>query len=517
MPAVRLAMSRVKEILRLRFELKLNHRDIALACGISPSTVGACLSRCARENLRWPLPEGLTDSELEGRVYRLEPCKEPERPVPDFAYVRKELARRDAHVSLNCLWEEYRKTHANGYEYSWFCREYKAWNSTVEPVMRQVHRAGEKIFVDYAGDTLSVVNPDTGEVLQAQIFIGVLGASNFAFAEATWSQELPNWIGSHIRMFEFFGGVSELLVPDNLRSGVSKACFFDPEINPTYAALARHYGVGVLPTRSRKPKDKAKVENAVLVVERWILAKLRDVTFYSLDDLNEAIDRLLTELNERPFQKLEGNRRQAFLDLDKPALKPLPAQQFELAIYKTAKVHIDYHIQVEGCFYSVPYQNVRRRVEVRLTQQIVEVLYDSRRIAVHKRAYKKGYVSTNPDHMPSHHREVHSWSPDLMVQRATRVGPNTLVAVRAIIDSKEHPEQAVRSCLGVLGLAGKHGSKRLEQACALAVERKVFAPGSIKSILKRNLQTTKKADTAPPASHENLRGQNHFAKAAASC
>lgn len=517
MPAARLPMSRVKEVLRLRFGLHLNHREIAVACGVSPSTVGACLSRCARENLRWPLPEGLTDSELEKRVYRVKPCKEPERPLPDFAYVRKELARRDAHVSLNTLWDEYRKGNANGYEYSWFCREYKAWKNTVEPVMRQVHRAGEKIFVDYAGDTISVVHPDTGEVVQAQVFVGVLGASNYTFAEATWSQELPNWIGSHVRMFEFFGGVSELLVPDNLRSGVTKACFYDPEINPTYAALARHYGVAVLPTRSRKPQDKAKVENAVLVAERWILAKLRDVTFYSLDDLNEAIDRLLTELNERPFQKLEGNRRQAFLELDKPALKALPAQQFELAVYKMAKVHIDYHIQVDGCFYSVPYQNIGRRVEVRLTREIVEVLYDCQRIAVHRRSYKKGNVSTNPDHMPSHHREVRSWSPDLMVQRATRVGPNTVVAIKAIIESKEHPEQAVRSCLGILGLANKHGNKRLEQACALAVERQVFAPGSIKSILKRNLRTVAKPIAAPPADHENLRGQTYFAEAAASC
>lgn len=518
MPAARLPMKKIREILRLRFALGRTHRDIAVSCGLSSSTVGECLARCKREGISWPLPEELTDSELEHRVYRLEPCKDDVRPLPDWRYVHTELRRRDAHVSKFCLWEEYRKAHENGYEYSWFCREYRRWMATIEPVMRKQHRGGYATYVDYAGDTVKVVDAETGEIRQAQVFIGVLGASNYTYAEAAWSQDLASWVGAHIRMFEFFGGTTEVVVPDNLLSGVKKADFYDPVINPTYQKLAEHYNIAVLPTRKRKPRDKAKVENAVLVVERWILAKLRNVTFYSLDQLNEAIDVLLEELNNRPFQKLPGCRREAFEELDRPKLASLPARRFEMAEWKRATVHIDYHIQVAGNFYSVPYQLVRQPVEVRLTASVVEVLHDGKRVALHRRSWKQGHTFTLPEHMPEHHREVTGWTPAVMAHRAKRVGPSTERLVTAILDSRQHPETGVRSCLGVLGLARKHGNERLELACKRAVEVGALNSGFVKQLLKNGLESAAKvAQPTTVIEHENIRGEEHYREVARAC
>lgn len=510
-------MKKIREILRLRFGLKQSHRDIGASCGLSPSTVGECLARCKRENLGWPLSEELSDSELEARVYRVEPCKEEARPIPDWDYVHAELRRRDAHVSKFCVWDEYRKAHPDGYEYSWFCQQYAAWTSTIEPVMRQQHRAGRATFVDYAGDTLKVVDLEADEVKTAQVFLGVLGASNYTYAEATWTQQLSCWVGSHVRMFTFFGGTTELLIPDNLLSGVKKADFYDPDINPTYAKLAEHYGVAVLPARKRKPKDKAKVESAVLHAERTILAKLRNRVFYSLDEVNEAIAELLEELNQRPFQKLPGCRRTAFEQLDSPALRPLPARPFEVCEWKWATVHIDYHVQVTGCFYSVPHRLVRERVEVRLTESVVEIIHDNHRVACHRRSWEPGYVTTLAEHMPSNHKEVASWSPDVMRQRALRVGPWTSTFVGRILDSKEHPEVAVRSCLGVLGLARKHSNTRLELACQRAVEVGALHYGFLKQFLKSELDRGQKPAESPPVEHENLRGAEHYEKVAQAC
>jgi len=511
-------MKKIREMLRLKFDLHASHRDIASACNISPSTVGEALARCRLRGVTWPLPDGLTDDELERQVYRMEPCKDPERPIPDWEWVHREQRRRDAHVSLFLLWEEYRGAHAAGYEYSWFCHQYAEWESRIEPVMKQVHKAGYATFVDYCGDKIAVDDRVTGEVRMAEIFVGALGASNYTFCEASWSQDSASWLASHTRMFKFFEGVTEIVVPDCLKSGVTKACFYEPELNPAYREFAKHYQIAVIPARKRHPKDKATVENAVLVVERFILAKLRNRRFYSLDELNEAIYLLLLELNQRPFQKLPGCREQAYLELDKPKLRSLPNAPFEMGEWKRATVNIDYHIQVDFHYYSVPYALVRRSVEIRVTNTVVEVLFGGQRVVCHKRSFIRGGMTTLAEHMPPNHREVARWSPEVVRRRAARNGPFTEALVLGIMERREHPEQGVRAGLGILSLCVKCGPERVESACQKAVEFKAFSYGSVKNILARGLD--KGPSPLPPKPsvvHANIRGAEHYREVAAAC
>ena len=517
MPAARLTMKKIREILRLRFELGRTQREIAKSCNLSTSTVGGCLARCKREELSWPLPEEMSDSELERRVYRIDPCTESQRAVPDWQSVHNELRRRDCHVSLFLLWEEYHKVHPDAYEYSWFCRQYRMWDATIEPIMRKQHRGGYATFVDYAGDTVSVIQ--TGEVRRAQVFVAVLGASNYTFCEASWHQDLACWTQSHVRMFEFFGGVTEILVPDNLASGVKEACFFEPDLNPTYRELAKHYQVAVVPARVRKPKDKAKVETAVLIAERWIIARLRNRVFYSLDDVNVAIAELLVELNQKPFQKLPGCRESAYRELDLPKLRPLPVSPYEMVVWKKATVHLDYHVQIEGCTYSVPHKLVRESVEARLTSNIVEIFHDGHRVACHERSHIPGRTITCEEHMPAHHREVARWSPEVMRSRARRVGIAAETLAVQIMASKEHPEQGIRACLGLMKLGDKYGVELLETACKLAVERQAFQYRSVKNLLERHSKgeslTPKQAVAV--IEHENIRGESYYSELASQC
>jgi transposase len=370
-------MRKIEEILRLKYEARLSHRAIAQSCSVSPSTVSEYITHAKAAGLSWPLPEEINNEKLNELLF-------PQRgsasghniPQPDWAEVHKELRRKS--VTLSLLWVEYRQEHPGGYGYSQFCYHYRMWAKQLKPMMRQKHKAGEKLFVDYAGQMVPVVDPQTGEIRQAQIFVATLGASNYTYSEAHWSQDLPNWIGAHVRTLAFLGGVPEVLVPDNLKAGVKSPHLYEPDLNPTYLDFAQHYGVAVVPARVRKPKDKSKVEVGVQVVERWILAPLRDRTFFSLAELNQAMwellvellrDRtffslaelnqamweLLVELNERPMRHLGQSRLQLFESLDKPALAPLPAQPYEFARWKKARVHIDYHVSFEKHYYSVPY------------------------------------------------------------------------------------------------------------------------------------------------------------------
>jgi transposase len=352
--------------------------------------------------------------------------------------------------------------------------------------MRQVHKAGEKLFIDYCGPTVPVVDGSTGEIHQAQVFVAVLGASNYTYAEATWSQNLPDWIASHQRAFRFFGGVSELLVPDNLRSAVTKACRYVPEPNETYQELARHYGTAILPARPYKPKDKAKAEVGVQVVERWILARLRHHTFFSLAELNQAIDELLADLNERPFQKLPGCRRSAFELLDQPTLKPLPAVPYEYAEWKQAKPGIDYHVEVEKHYYSVPHRWVGHVLNVRATATTVEVFHKGQRVASHPRAHKGGF-STLSEHMPKAHRQHREWSPGRFLNWAKEIGPCTLEVVKRQLENRPHPEHGYRSCLGLLSHARRYSKPRLEAACERALQIHSPSYRSVTSILKQGL------------------------------
>jgi transposase len=418
-------------------------------------------------------------------------------------------------VTLQLLWQEYKELNPDGYQYSQFCQLYRQWVQKLDVCLRQEYRAGEKLFVDYAGQTIPIQDPFTGKIQCAYLFVATLGASNYTFAEASLAQDLSSWIQSHVHALEFLGGVPHILVPDNLKVGVTNPCRYEPDINPTYQDLAQHYGTVVIPARIGKPQDKAKVEAAVLLAERWILAALRNHTFFSLAELNQAIAEKLQDLNNRPFQKLLTTRKALFESLDKPALKPLPDSPYEFAEWKKARVNIDYHVEVDRHYYSVPYQLVRQQVEVRLTTTTVEVLFKNRRVASHARSYRPGGFTTLPEHMPKAHQKYLQWTPSRIIQWAGKTGPQTQKLVTTILENRPHPEQGFRSCLGIIRLGQRYSPQRLEAACARALFIKAHSYKNVESILKKGLDRQPleglPPQPSPPALyHENLRGKEYY-------
>jgi len=504
-------MRKIREVLRLKFEQGLSDRKIAKSCRVSRRSVAEYVRRAEAAGLSWPIAKDIDDTTLEEKLFPGVREVKGERPVPDWSYVHKELRRKG--VTLCLLWQEYKECNPDGYQYSWFCREYGKWVSKVDVVMRQEHRAGEKLFVDYAGQTVPVVEQSTGEVRQAQIFVAVLGASSYTYAEATWSQSLSDWIGSHVRAFSFFGGVPEVVIPDNLKSGVKKACFYDPDINPTYQHMAAHYGTIVLPARVRRPQDKAKVEAGVQLVERWILARLRNRTFFSLDELNREIKDLLNDLNNRPFQKMPGSRKSMFDSLDASALKPLPRTPYEFAQWKKATVHIDYHVEVEGHYYSVPYQLAKKKIEVRYTARTVECFYKNKRVASHVRSQQRGRHTTVREHMPPSHRRYLEWTPERFLSWAEKIGPKTQLLTECILSSRPHVEQAYRTLLGIFRLGKSYSNERLEAAARRALFIGATSYRSIESILKTGLDQKPLPEASSPGttiSHANIRGPEYY-------
>ena len=511
MSQARLSMRKIEEILRLKYEARLSHRQIAEACRISAGTVSEYITRAKAAEISWPLPEGMSGEELEVLLFpQREAGTERTIPQPAWAEVHKELRRKG--VTLSLLWVEYRQAHPDGYGYSQFCHNYQQWAKHLKPVMRQMHKAGEKLFIDYAGQKVPVVDGETGEIRQAEIFVAVLGASNYTYAEAHWSQSLENWIGAHVRALSYIGGVPELLVPDNLKAGVKSPHRYEPDINPSYQEFARHYGVAVVPTRVRKPKDKAKAEVAVQVVERWILARLRNRTCFSLPELNQAIRQLLEELNQRSMTHLGQSRQELFTSLDKPALAPLPVQPYEFAEWKKARVHIDYHVEFGKHFYSVPYTLIGKEVEVRATEKTVEVFYKRERQASHLRMHTPGRYSTQQEHMPPAHQAYSDWSPERFLRWAGEIGPHTTQLIAAVLDSRRHPQQAYRSCLGILGLGKRYSNARLEAACRRALPAGIHSYKGIHNILENQLDQLE--PDQPPAdplpAHANIRGATYY-------
>lgn len=505
-------MRKIKEVLRLKWINGLSNRQIAATCGISRPTVSEYLRRTAEAGLSWPLPDDLDDSQLESKLFPPSNLPAQYRGIPDWSHINHEI-RHNKHVTLFLLWQEYRQSNPEGYQYSWFCENYRAWQSKLDWVMRQDHRAGEKLFVDYAGQSVPIIDRTTGEIHEAQIFVAVLGASNYTYAEATWSQTLPDWIGSHIRTFAFLGGVPELVVPDNLKSGVNKAHRYEPDLNPTYQDMASHYGVAIMPTRVRKPRDKAKVEGAVLIVERWILAALRHQQHFSLGQLNATIRELLKKLNTRPFRKLPGCRAEHFEQLDKPLLQPLPAEHYVYAEWKKARVSIDYHIAVEGHYYSVPCALIKKEVQVRMTHNTIECFYKGNRIASHCRSDQKGRHTTVSSHMPESHRQAGEWTSERLILWASKTGPGTESLIRKALSTRKHPQQAFRSCLGILRLGKAYGDERLEAACRRALLLGSCRYKSIESILKHRLDERpleEQQELALPDTHDNIRGPAYY-------
>lgn len=505
-------MRTLKEILRLKWSEKLSNRKIARSCHIGHSTVADYLYRARKAGLSWPLPEELDDIKLEQLLFPpSESISRSERREPDWQEIHQELKRKG--VTLFLLWQEYKEICPEGFQYSRFCERYRQWTSTLDVCMRQNHKAGEKMFVDYAGQTVPIVDRQTGEVKKAQIFVAILGASNYTYTEATWTQSLPDWIASHIRAWEFMQGVAALTIPDNIKTGISEACYYEPDLNATYHELSQHYQTAILPARVRKPRDKAKVETGVQGVEQRILAPLRHRTFFSLTDLNQAIRELLVEYNQRPFQKLPGSRQSLFEELEQPVLKPLPAQRYEYAEWKTATVNIDYHVEVDRHYYSVPYKLVRKRVEVRLTATVVECFHNGKRVASHLRSFEKGRHTTLKEHMPKGHLEYLEWTPERIVKWAAKTGGATAEVVKYIMVSRAHPQQGFRSCLGIMRLGKLHGTNRLEAACVRAKAINAMSYKSIASILKHGLDKCPLPEK-PPASlnlrHDNVRGPEYY-------
>ncbi len=505
-------MRKIRETLRLHHDSGLGQRPISRCLNISRTTVGDYLHRAQIAGLGWPLPNDLTDQQLYSRLFPPAiAVSASDRPLPDCVYLHTELKRKG--VTLMLLWEEYLGEHPQGYRYSQFCELYRQWARKLKISMRQIHKAGEKLFVDYAGQTLPIVNPHTGEISEAQIFVAVLGASSYTFAEATLSQNLPDWLGSHRRAFDFFGGVPELVIPDNLKSAVSKPCRYEPDLNPSYQDLAEHYGTAVIPARVRKPKDKAKAEVGVQIVERWILARLRKQTFFSLADANATIRVLLADLNSRPFKKLPGSRKEAFEALDRPALKPLPADAYTFSQWQKVRAGIDYHVTVDGHYYSVPYQLRGQQLEARITATSIECFVQRKRVASHVRSFQKGRHTTTSSHMPKGQQEYADWTPQRLIRWAAKTGPRTAAMTEAILASRQHAQQAFRSAMGLIRLAKVYTPERLEAACDLALEGGATGYKSVKSILKTKLDEQPRQQLLPtpaPITHDNIRGGHYY-------
>lgn len=515
MPAKRSAMRKIKEILRLKFEAKLSHERIAAATGASKGAVSNYVQRAVQQGLSWPLPADLDEAALEKRLFRQAAPREEYAP-PDFPYIHQELNRKS--VTLQLLWDEYHATHGErAYRYSQFCFHYQRFRDSLGRSMRQVHRAGEKLFIDYSGDTVAVIDASTGEIRQAQVFVAVMGASKYTYAEATWTQTLPDWIASNIRALEHLQGSPDLLVPDNLKSAIKYACRYEPESTSTYADMARHYSTAILPARPRSPKDKAAVEMSVLVCQRWILARLRNRRFFSLTELNIAIAELLINLNQRAFKKLPGSRASAFEAIDRPAMKPLPSTRYEYAEFIKAKPGPDYHVEADYHYYSVPHALVGQRLLVRMTATSIECFFKGQRVAAHVRSYVPRRHTTVPEHMPESHRKHLEWTPGRLLNWGQKIGTGTRAVVQWQLENRPHPEQGYRACLGLLNLVKLYGEDRLEAACRRALSIGSPTRKRIIAILKANLDQHPDlfpgADTAVPTaslSHRNVRGAEYF-------
>jgi len=513
MATERLSMRHTREILRQRYTLGRSHRAIAQSLSVSHGAVGATVGRAQAAGLDWAQMQTLTDDALEARLYgRPASAGGRQRPLPDCAYLHAE--RRKPGVTLELLHLEYLEQHPDGDRYTRFCDLDRRWLQRRGLTMRQVHHAGEKLFVDYAGQKPAFIDPATGERITVELFVAVLGASNYTYAEATLTQQVPDWIASHQRAFAFVGGVPAAVVCDQLKSGVVIPCRYEPGLQRTYEELAQHYGTVIVPARPAKARDKAKVEVAVQVVERWILARLRHETVFSLAALNARIAVLLTDLNARPMRLYRASRRELFERLDQPALRALPAEAFVYGEWKTARVNVDYHVELHGHYYSVPYALVHEVVDVRASVSTVEIFHRGQRVSAHVRRDVRGRHTTDPAHMPKAHQQHLEWTPSRILGWAQTIGPPTAALVEAILTDRPHPEQGYRSCLGILRLAKRYSPARLEAACARAGNVAARSYRHVDSILKHGLDQVVLPTVAPrlalPSTHEHVRGPQYY-------
>ena len=506
----RLSMRKIRDVLRLS-AAGLSKRQIAASLGIGPTAAGACLRRARETGIGWPLPDDLDDEALERRLYPPAATQATDwRSLPDWPTVHRELRRKG--VTLQLVWEEYRAVYPDGYGRSWFCELYRAWEGRLSPTMRQAHVAGEKLFVDYAGTTIDIFDAATGEVHACQLFVAALGASSMTYAEATFTQTLSDWIGSHTRAFAFFGGVPGMVVSDNLKSGITKACFYEPAVNRAYAEMATHYDTAIVPARPLRPRDKAKVEVAVQVATRWIIAKLRNTKYFSLAELNEGIRDCVTALNDRVSRHLGSSRRALFEAVEQSALKSLPIETYVYAEWKECKAGLDYHVEVEKHYYSVPHALLRETLWARITARAIELFHRGTGVAVHVRSSSNRKHTTVREHMPASHQRYADWTPERIQRQAAEIGPKTAALVELILREKTHPEQGFRATIGILRHAKSFGRERLEAACDRALEIGARSYTSVTSILKNNLDRRRPASATdgPAIVHSNIRGPRYF-------
>jgi transposase len=504
-------MRKLREFLRLHFENKLSARAIARSVTISPSTAQVYLSRIRIAGVTWPLPPELdSDAALTKLMFADGSVSKSKRAEPNWPQLHLELKKK--HVTRQLLWEEYKTGQPDGYQYSAFCRHFEQWESRLQLSMRQEHRAGEKLFVDFSGDGIPVIDPKTGEVRIARLFVAVLGASSLTYVEAVSSEDLPTWVQCHVNALRFFGGSTAIWVPDNLKAGVTQPDRYEPELNPTYANLAEHYGVAVLPARVRRPRDKAKVEVGVLLAQRWIIAALRKRSFFSLEEVRAAVRPLLEKLNVRPMRRVKKSRRQLFEEIDRPALKPLPTRTYEFTEWKHVKAGINYHVEFKEHFYSVHYLLRQKQLELRATTTTVEVLSDGARVASHERDDSPNQYTTVKEHMPRAHRDYAEWDPPRLIAWAAKVGPGTAALVEGIMSRRIYPQHGFQSCQGVLALRKTHEDSRIEAACTRAVKANAFSYKSVRAILKNGLDREALVETPdkPLPKHGNIRGSDYY-------
>jgi transposase len=504
-------MRKIRDALRLSFGESQSLRAVSSTLGVPVTTLADHLRRAKLAGLSWPLDDGLDDAALEALLFPPKPPSNVARPEPNFSEVALELRRKG--VTLQLLWVEYREQHPDGYGYSQFANLYRAWRGRSDVVMRQSHRAGEKLFIDFSGAKFPIYGSNDTVTSEAELFIAVLGASSLLYAEAVASQQLSCWIGAHVNCFEFLGGVPEILVPDNLASGVTRANRYEPTLNPSYQDLARHYGVAIIPARPGKPRDKAKVEAGVLLAQRWIIARLRKAHFGSIAEANIEIAACVAEINDRAFKRIDGTRRSLFDELDRPAMRALPETRYEFATWKQARVNIDYHVEVEQHYYSVPYALVGEKVDVRMTAKMIEVFSSSKRVASHLRQTKRFCHSTEPSHMPESHRRHAEWTPSRILSWAMKTGPATAELVDKILEARPHPEQGFRSALGIIRLSSRYGQTRTEAACARALHLRSYSYRSVASILEHSLDSSPLPGTETQRSHpnhKNVRGAHYY-------
>lgn len=502
-------MRKIREILRLK-DAGLSNRAISRACKISNSTVGEYLRRAKAADVHWPLPSEMGEEEILQKLFPEETVVvEKSRPLPDCDSIQKELKKKG--VTLRLLWDEYQGQHPeNPYQYTQFCEYYRRWAKTQSPNARMLHQGGEVMEVDYAGLTMTLQLSETGGSRQVPVFVATLPASDYIYAEVQLSQEKRNWINGHVRAFQFFQGIPKILRPDNTKTGVTHPDYYEPDLNPTYQEMAEYYQVAVLPARVRKPRDKAVIENGVQNVERWVIAPLRNQPFFNLGDMNRAVQKQVEALNQKIMAHLGKSRRQLYEELDLPALRPLPEKPYQFALWKTAKVNIDYHVSFEKHFYSVPHTLVRQKVEIKATENLVEIFHQGKQVAVHPRSLAQGRFSTRAEHMPANHRFLQELSSDWLLQQAQEIGPNTRAYLQALLNARTFPEQAYRQCLGVLSLGRKNPHPTMETACQRALQAHLLSYKQLKAEIEALSHRPAPSPSTPPLIHENIRGETYF-------